>query len=275
MTTYLRSYDERGRKGFTLIELLVVIAIIAILASILFPVFARARENARRASCQSNLKQIGLGLLQYVGDYDEVMPATASNFTFDASNAAGSSPDRYKWMDAVYPYVKSEQLFSCPSDSPATPRYRFRDTVKWGSYAINDFYFGTASAPVSHLSGDTNAVVVKMSTIAASSTTAWVMDNAMGSRNADGSVFNPYACYMITRQNQADLPQIVSTATPPYVKTNYTNFAGAYAQGIAARHLTTINVLYCDGHVKALGLDALLKISASNGKYAIFSTDDD
>src|SRR4028118_1242734 len=108
------------RKGFTLIELLVVIAIIAILAAILFPVFARARENARRASCQSNLKQVGLGLLQYIGDYDETLPfsffGTAGN-----STPAGTAPDNYKWMDAIQPHVKSEQPFNWPSDSAATP----------------------------------------------------------------------------------------------------------------------------------------------------------
>jgi prepilin-type N-terminal cleavage/methylation domain-containing protein len=68
---------SRKRTGFTLIELLVVIAIIAILAAILFPVFARARENARRASCQSNLKQIGLAVYQYTQDYDEKCPSAA------------------------------------------------------------------------------------------------------------------------------------------------------------------------------------------------------
>ena len=69
---------KRSHLGFTLIELLVVIAIIAILAAILFPVFARARENARRASCMSNLKQIGLGLMQYTQDYDEKYPCPGS-----------------------------------------------------------------------------------------------------------------------------------------------------------------------------------------------------
>ena len=74
MHRFIRKPRTRTGQAFTLIELLVVIAIIAILAAILFPVFARARENARRASCQSNMKQIGLGLMQYVQDYDETYP---------------------------------------------------------------------------------------------------------------------------------------------------------------------------------------------------------
>src|SRR5213075_380179 len=98
------------RRGFTLIELLVVIAIIAILAAILFPVFARARENARRSSCQSNLKQIGLGALQYTQDYDELMVRTS----YGASNGDGprdAAGAKWQWMDAIYPYVKSSQIF--------------------------------------------------------------------------------------------------------------------------------------------------------------------
>src|SRR4028119_122023 len=97
---------QEYRAGFTLIELLVVIAIIAILASILFPVFARARENARRSSCQSNLKQIGLGLLQYTQDYDEKIVNGENN------NETGFTT---RWMDRIQPYVKSDQLFMCPS----------------------------------------------------------------------------------------------------------------------------------------------------------------
>jgi prepilin-type N-terminal cleavage/methylation domain-containing protein/prepilin-type processing-associated H-X9-DG protein len=94
--------------GFTLIELLVVIAIIAILAAILFPVFARARENARRASCMSNMKQISLGMMMYVQDYDSRFPAW-----WGYTN--GSSP--LPWDLALAPYTKSVQVFFCPSDT--------------------------------------------------------------------------------------------------------------------------------------------------------------
>src|SRR5687768_12296631 len=100
----MKPVSSRSQSGFTLIELLVVIAIIAILASILFPVFARARENARRSSCQSNLKQIGLGIMQYTQDYDEKMPAVSW----------GSG---LRWHEVVQPYVKSTQLLRCPSNS--------------------------------------------------------------------------------------------------------------------------------------------------------------
>ena len=101
---------NRRRRGFTLIELLVVIAIIAILAAILFPVFARARENARRAGCQSNLKQIGLGILQYTQDYDEKFPQMPNNDQAPLSNTSG-------FLGAIYPYTKSYQLYRCPSVS--------------------------------------------------------------------------------------------------------------------------------------------------------------
>ena len=97
---------ERARNGFTLIELLVVIAIIAILAAILFPVFARARGNARRASCMSNEKQIALGMMQYTQDYDEKLPLYSN---VPAINVY--------WPAVIQPYVKSTQLFTCP-ESP-------------------------------------------------------------------------------------------------------------------------------------------------------------
>jgi prepilin-type N-terminal cleavage/methylation domain-containing protein/prepilin-type processing-associated H-X9-DG protein len=98
------------RKGFTLIELLVVIAIIAILAAILFPVFAKAREKARQSSCLSNVKQIVLATLQYIQDYDEVLPSY------------GGTP-RVTVQTRVQPYMKSEQIWVCPSSSASFALY--------------------------------------------------------------------------------------------------------------------------------------------------------
>ena len=92
------------KRGFTLIELLVVIAIIAILAAILFPVFAKAREKARQASCASNLKQIALAMLMYAQDYDEQFVRY-----YDAN------PARYAWMEKIMPYMKNSQILICPS----------------------------------------------------------------------------------------------------------------------------------------------------------------
>jgi prepilin-type processing-associated H-X9-DG protein/prepilin-type N-terminal cleavage/methylation domain-containing protein len=95
------------RKGFTLIGLLVVIAIIAILAAILFPVFARAREKARQSSCSSNVKQICLGVQMYVQDYDETMPMAI----------AGDLPGPFHTLpETLEPYIKNDQIWQCPSE---------------------------------------------------------------------------------------------------------------------------------------------------------------
>jgi len=99
----------RSKKGFTLIELLVVIAIIAILAAILFPVFAKAREKARQATCTSNFKQVGLAVMQYVQDYDETFPMAGCCLN------GGVPPAPYGLLYAIEPYVKSSQTLYCPS----------------------------------------------------------------------------------------------------------------------------------------------------------------
>ncbi len=100
---------NRSKRGFTLIELLVVIAIIAILAAILFPVFAKAREKARQASCGSNLKQIGLAFAQYTQDFDETWPYACCN--------TDVTVNPLMWAAAIYPYVKNYQVYKCPDDS--------------------------------------------------------------------------------------------------------------------------------------------------------------
>jgi prepilin-type N-terminal cleavage/methylation domain-containing protein/prepilin-type processing-associated H-X9-DG protein len=105
------------RRGFTLIELLVVIAIIAILAAILFPVFAQAREKARQTSCLSNMKQIGTGLLMYVQDYDEQYPSGSKLAFPNGPNNLNAYLYGMGWAGEIYPYTKSAQVLKCPDDS--------------------------------------------------------------------------------------------------------------------------------------------------------------
>jgi len=131
MTVTHSAAFRRQRSGFTLIELLVVIAIIAILAAILFPVFAKVREKARQISCSSNLKQISLGILQYQQDYDEMFPMGETQ----ASAAQGGF---YGWPTEVAPYLKSTAVLECPDDPLAGETL----TEGWGkteeiSYAVN------------------------------------------------------------------------------------------------------------------------------------------
>lgn len=130
---YLQVARRRSR-GFTLIELLVVIAIIAILAAILFPVFAKAREKARQSSCLNNLKQISLGMIQYTQDYDEKFSIFSSGYipgatTHGVNPVVPGSPDfnfvpgygyQDTWPNKIYPYIKNVQVFRCPSASATT-----------------------------------------------------------------------------------------------------------------------------------------------------------
>src|SRR5262249_50337883 len=114
-------YSKKSSHAFTLIELLVVIAIIAILAAILFPVFAQAREAARKTSCLSNTKQLGLAIMQYVQDYDETYPMNEWNGSTigvaDNDTRSGNYFSLVTWMWQIMPYTKNRQIFVCPSDT--------------------------------------------------------------------------------------------------------------------------------------------------------------
>lgn len=276
----------KQRDAFTLIELLVVIAIIALLAAILFPVFARARENARRASCQSNMKQIGLGLLQYVQDYDEIVPICAQNNTGYHNSA------NFMWMDEIYPYVKSTGIFKCPSESRANATYDYAGDIstavtnnnKYGSYAANAFYFdsavgATGTPPFGTYAGDPAASPPNIAKIESPATTAWVFETGN-----DGQAVPAYSYMVYTGSGTS--PANVTVAAPNTswvsgwavpaptfrflaVRTTSTQSYGM----ILERHLDTTNVLWCDGHVKAVKLDTLLSAGTNYPKYLTIQAD--
>ena len=252
-------------NAFTLIELLVVIAIIALLAAILFPVFARARENARRTSCQSNLKQLGLAIAQYAGDYDERMVPLFLNYPHTNPDGSNSITGNALWSVLIQPYVKSVQVFNCPSEGKikwttahmaggfSSYGYNYRAPNQPGSTPAGScpsncgVHLGGLQSnsdpqlrdPGAHLSSIENAA----GTISLVDSTSYElrfdvrttdladMDDQMA---ADGA-----HCY----KNSAvgSLSPITTVASP-------SSIIGC----VRARHLTTVNALYVDGHVKSM-----------------------
>ncbi len=229
------------RHGFTLIELLVVIAIIAILAAILFPVFARAREKARQASCQSNLKQLTLGLMQYIQDYDETIPigswaSPASGGGIDAtcghtSTGCGRNNDqvadgavRNPWQTAtglwlhvrLDPYIKNYQVWMCPSLGAAPP-------VTASSQEI---------AYISSLTWCTSSTRVSL----------------QGVREAS---------LLLTPAQIPFFADVLTYETSGYVGCRLVSMGGP----LASNHNDTVNVGFLDGHVKSLACTAYWKMA--------------
>lgn len=262
--------DVRRSGGFTLIELLIVIAIIAILASILFPVFARARESARRSSCQSNLKQLGLGIIQYAQDYDEAMVPgwlDGTDYAAGGGTATSVAEGNYKWMDLIYPYVKNEQVYNCPSAQSTFPKYQLSNGANYGHYAANLLYSDApAPDPPFSLYRETapgfflRYLCMKLSRFEAPATTAMLMDSRQG---GVGFAMNSTAAPSFV------LRDVGVDAADPTNRTLIQVF-----NPITERHLSTINVLWADGHVKAVKLDALIKQNASS-VYTAWTVQDD
>jgi prepilin-type N-terminal cleavage/methylation domain-containing protein/prepilin-type processing-associated H-X9-DG protein len=127
----------RTARGFTLIELLVVIAIIAILAAILFPVFARAREKARQTGCLSNVKQLQLAILMYIQDYDETFCL--------AQNDDTGSGTAYRWFSLIDPYVKNKQIWVCPSWRSIRSSSSLLQTYGWNIHSNGMGYYNLST----------------------------------------------------------------------------------------------------------------------------------
>ena len=233
---------SRRPQGFTLIELLVVIAIIALLAAILFPVFARARENARRSSCASNLKQIGLGIMQYTQDYDERAPLAY----FENGNSNGFQPASEKsWRNVTEPYIKSTQVFRCPSH-PGSTIPAAGGCLQRGGTASDGF-------PASYM-----ANVPKRSGGAGCNASSY--KSLLGFVGSGGPV-SQTSTALAELQDAAGLITVVegiSAADPWLAATVGTGgSASCPATGYAswlhgANHLDTANYLFADGHVKAM-----------------------
>lgn len=226
------------RHGFTLIELLVVIAIIAILAAILFPVFARARENARKATCQSNLKQIGAATRMYLQDYDETYMVALMICPGTPGRIVGG---RYYIPELVAPYCKNDKVWLCPSDSargwPSAPG---QDAVQ--PYLRVSYGFNLQPGPQTP-------------------STSTVLFGIAG--RSEALVANPAETPMWTDSMSAASSSLHVVA--PNAFTAWTSDTAGFGNDVYlagdVRHNEGVNICFHDGHVK------WVKVNSKNQEY--------
>jgi prepilin-type N-terminal cleavage/methylation domain-containing protein/prepilin-type processing-associated H-X9-DG protein len=250
------------KRAFTLIELLVVIAIIAILASILFPVFSRARESARRASCQSNMKQIILAYSMYSQDYDEttVPVYTIGTGAGPITGVGGNS--NYYWPDILYPYVKNNQVFKCPSSDSVisgltgtdakylTVDYAYNQSNIEGDYVVYDASseshgvnlakFGHPATTIVFLEGPLlGGPFLKNSTVVTAYPGGFSSDRPIYRASNDQSTL---VSSLITGGNLVEGGSTPSGA----------DSAGMFTDRVFRAHFDGANYAFADGHVKWL-----------------------
>jgi prepilin-type N-terminal cleavage/methylation domain-containing protein/prepilin-type processing-associated H-X9-DG protein len=240
-------------RAFTLIELLVVIAIIAILAAILFPVFAQAREKARQTSCLSNMKQIGLGLMMYAQDYDEQFPR--SDYTAPtpplnpaATGAFAARVNHYKWQAWVLPYIKSTQIFFCPSRTRDEVAWSGNGEVKGNGYALN---LSLSGRPI----------------------TVAPFENPSFTGGGLAGLAAPAETWLLQElRNQISFSYLQnSTLYPAALQTSWANYLtpGGVVNKANAPHSDGFTFCYADGHAKYLNVKAFLALCPTPAEYNV------
>jgi len=229
---------SKQRAGFTLIELLVVIAIIAILAAILFPVFAQARESARKASCLSNCKQLGLAMQLYAQDYDEMLPGW---------NDPSRHPLASQWnswaivVPLLQAYNKSQNIWICPS-GPRTAAYLGgpKGAQTYIHYGYNEYIYNTAHAVSPKYAGNFNSLAALGGTQAGVSNIAVVAD-CVGTNGGALGIFNDWG----------NFDGIKIAGDPPGFGMPRIKYADGWTtKGGNPRHSGGTNIVFADSHAK-------------------------